>query len=74
MYGDVIGSVLSHGVRIGKGSLIKNSVILPNAVIGENTLIENAVIGSETVISCESSPDTMMHNLLYVVEKTTIQH
>ncbi len=42
--GEVHHSVLFNGVKIGKGSVIKNSVILPNTVIGENAFIENVIV------------------------------
>jgi glucose-1-phosphate adenylyltransferase len=45
IYGTVENSVLFSGVKVGKGSIIKDSVILPNAVIGENVVIEKAVVG-----------------------------
>jgi glucose-1-phosphate adenylyltransferase len=50
IYGEVTKSVISSGVKIGKGSIIKNSVILPHAIIGENVIIENAIIAEGVVI------------------------
>ncbi|WP_409293254.1 glucose-1-phosphate adenylyltransferase [Peribacillus sp. SCS-37] len=50
IHGHIQKSVLSHGVKVGKGSIIRNSVLLPDAVVGENVRIENAVIGSGAVI------------------------
>ncbi|RDY27174.1 glucose-1-phosphate adenylyltransferase [Romboutsia weinsteinii] len=48
--GSVENSVLSHGVEIGKGSIIKDSVIMPNVKIGENVVIEKAMVGESAVI------------------------
>lgn len=48
--GTVDHSILGHNVKVGKGSVIKDSVILPNAVIGENCYIEKAIIGEESYI------------------------
>ncbi|MFA9555764.1 glucose-1-phosphate adenylyltransferase [Evansella sp. AB-rgal1] len=45
IYGQVTRSVLSTEVKIGKGSVVKNSVLLPGATIGEFCVIENAIIG-----------------------------
>ncbi|WP_066063202.1 glucose-1-phosphate adenylyltransferase [Neobacillus soli] len=42
--GEVDNSVLFQGVTIGKGSIIKESVIMPDAVIGSNCLIERAIV------------------------------
>ena len=44
VYGSVENSVISVGVKVLGGTVIKNSVIMPNAVIGENCKIENAVV------------------------------
>ena len=48
--GIVKNSVLSPGVTVGKGSTIKNSVILNDVHIGENCHIEETIIDKETVI------------------------
>lgn len=50
IYGSVENSVLFSGVKVGKGAIIKDSVILPNAVIGENVRIEKAVVGSGILV------------------------
>lgn len=42
--GTVENSVIGRGCVIKKGAVIKNCVILPNAVIGEDTEIENFVV------------------------------
>ncbi len=50
VFGEVHHSVLFYGVHVGKGSLVKDSVIMPNVQIGENVTIYKAIIGSGTVI------------------------
>ncbi|XEC94642.1 glucose-1-phosphate adenylyltransferase [Paenibacillus tarimensis] len=50
VYGDVDHSVLFYGVHVGKGSVIQDSVIMPNVRIGENVTIRRAIIGSGTVV------------------------
>ncbi|RHW30757.1 glucose-1-phosphate adenylyltransferase [Neobacillus notoginsengisoli] len=42
--GDIERSVLFQGVTVEKGSFIKESVIMPDAVIGKNTVIERAIV------------------------------
>ena len=42
--GTVINSVLFSGIRVGKGTVIKNSVIMPNVVIGENVNIDYSIL------------------------------
>jgi glucose-1-phosphate adenylyltransferase len=53
--GKVENSVLFQGVSIGKGTIIKESVIMPEAVIGQNVLIERAIVPGEMLI-----PDGMV--------------
>lgn len=48
--GTVIDSVLSPGVIVSPGCVIKNSVILNGVVIGNNCLIENTIIDKNVVI------------------------
>lgn len=49
--GKVENSVLSEGVYVGKNSIIKDSVIMPNVEIGDNVRIEKAIIGSDAIIN-----------------------
>jgi len=64
--GKVHNSVLSCGVRVGKNSVIKDCVILPNTIIGDHVYIERAVIGSNitikngTVIKSHSSKNEII--------------
>lgn len=51
VHGTVEHSVIFGGVKIGEGSIIKDSVVMPGTVIGKNVKIEKAVIGSGAVIS-----------------------
>ncbi|CAN7696607.1 glucose-1-phosphate adenylyltransferase [Paenibacillus sp. LjRoot56] len=50
IFGDVDHSVLFFGVQVGEGSQIKDSVIMPNAKIGNNVTIIKAIIGENTVV------------------------
>ena len=52
--GKVDHSILSRNVKVGKGSVIKDSVIMPGAVIGENCHIEKAIVGENAVIYDEA--------------------
>jgi glucose-1-phosphate adenylyltransferase len=55
VYGTVDHSVLFYGVQVGEGSVIKDSVIMPNTKIGNNVKITKAIIGEHCVIEdgCE---------------------
>ncbi|MDE6660823.1 MAG: glucose-1-phosphate adenylyltransferase [Anaeroplasmataceae bacterium] len=48
--GTINHSVISPGVKVGEGSVIKDSVILNDVVIGKNCRIENTIIDKETVV------------------------
>jgi glucose-1-phosphate adenylyltransferase len=48
--GRVNRSVLFHGVKIGKDTLIEDSVIMPNAVIGRGARIVRAIVGEGAVV------------------------
>ncbi|WP_160718777.1 glucose-1-phosphate adenylyltransferase [Bacillus sp. USDA818B3_A] len=50
VFGKVENSVLYHGVTVSKGTVIKDSVVLPNTFIGENAVINRSIIGSDSFI------------------------
>lgn len=52
--GNVINSVLSPGVRVGKNSTIKDSVILNNVIISENVEVYQSIIDKKVVIGRNS--------------------
>lgn len=54
VFGEVDHSVLFYGVEIGEGSLIKDSVIMPNVRIGNNVKIYKSIIGEGSVVEDNS--------------------
>ncbi|WP_194192687.1 glucose-1-phosphate adenylyltransferase [Clostridium chrysemydis] len=54
VHGTVENSVLFQGVTIGKGAVIRNSVIMPNSNIEDGVVIDKAIIGSDALIMEES--------------------
>lgn len=48
--GQVDRSILFPRVRIGKNSTVRNSIILTDALIGENVVLDRAIIGEKTVV------------------------
>ncbi|WP_462411220.1 glucose-1-phosphate adenylyltransferase [Neobacillus sp. Marseille-QA0830] len=48
--GEIDHSVLFQGVVVGKGSLIKDSVIMPDSIIGKNCYIEKAIVPCDVTI------------------------
>lgn len=51
VHGKTENSILSNGVYVGKNSIVKDSVIMPNVKIGDNVVIERAIINSNAVIT-----------------------
>ncbi|GAA0072029.1 glucose-1-phosphate adenylyltransferase [Clostridium sardiniense] len=54
VYGKVENSVLFQGVYVGRDTVIKDSVIMPNSYIGDNVSINKAIIGSDVIVNKES--------------------
>ncbi|WP_434793670.1 Glucose-1-phosphate adenylyltransferase [Terrisporobacter petrolearius] len=49
--GTIENTILSHKVEVGEGSIIRNSVIMPNVTIGKNVIIEKAMVAEGAVIN-----------------------
>lgn len=64
--GDIEKSVLFQGVSVGKGSIIRESVIMPDAIVGNNVYIERAIVPSNieipdgTVIRSDDSEEIIL--------------
>lgn len=50
IYGEIHSCVIGSGVQIGKGSIVRDSIIMKDVVIGEGCIIEKAIIAEDTVI------------------------
>jgi glucose-1-phosphate adenylyltransferase len=48
--GNVENSLLFRGVKIGKGAVVKNCIIMQNCEIGEYVTIENAILDKDVVV------------------------
>ena len=55
IYGEVHGSVIGAGVRIGKGTVVRDSIIMKDTVIGEGVTIDKSIIaeGSRIQDHCQ---------------------
>ena len=51
--GVVVNSVLSSGVKVKKGAVVRDSVIMGDVVIGEDSVVSYTIIDSDTVIGKE---------------------
>lgn len=84
IYGEVINSVIGCGVTIGKGSVIRDSIVMNHTTIGdgcelyraivaENTVIEeNAKLGIGPETPNDTAPQIYDHGLVTVGEKSLI--
>ena len=50
IFGYVENSVISDGVTIAKGAIVKDSILFPNAQIGEGAILEKTIVGEGTII------------------------
>lgn len=50
VYGEVYNSVIGAGVTIGKGSVVRDSIIMQGTVIGENVVMDRSIIAENVKI------------------------
>ena len=50
IYGEVHSSVIGAGVTIGKGSVVRDSIIMKGTQIGENVVIDKAIIAETAAL------------------------
>ncbi|MBO5247479.1 MAG: glucose-1-phosphate adenylyltransferase [Eubacterium sp.] len=50
IYGEVYSSVIGANVVIGKGSIVRDSIIMQGAVIGENVILDQAIVAEDCQI------------------------
>ena len=50
IYGEVHNSVIGPNVIIGKGSVIRDSIIMKNTAVGENVVMDKAIVAEDVVI------------------------
>ena len=55
IYGSVSHSVIFAGVKIGKGAIVVDSVLMPHTIVEENATIFKAIIGENAVIGANST-------------------
>ncbi|MBR1391453.1 MAG: glucose-1-phosphate adenylyltransferase [Lachnospiraceae bacterium] len=50
IYGEVYNSVIGSGVSIGKGAVVRDSIVMKDVQIGEHTIIDKSIVGDKTEI------------------------
>ncbi len=48
VYGEVHSCVIGANVTIGKGSVVRDSILMEGVTIGENVVIDKAIIAEDT--------------------------
>jgi len=84
IYGEVYSSIIGCNVEIGKGAVIRDSIIMNDTVIGEGAQINKTIIAENTVIGKgvvtgtgeevdnETDPHIYNNGLVCIGEKTTV--
>lgn len=84
VYGEVYNSVIGCGVTIGKGTVVRDSIIMNETQIGDNCelnkaiIAENVVVGSNVKLGIgeeaenETAPHIYNHGIVTVGEKSVI--
>ena len=50
VYGEIHSSVVGAGVKIGHGSIVRDSIIMKDCVIGDNVVIDKSIVAEGTII------------------------
>jgi glucose-1-phosphate adenylyltransferase len=84
IYGQVINSVIGCGVVIGKGTVVRDSIIMNRTVIGEGCNLDKAIIAEDCTVGDrvqlgvgeeeenDTRPDIYNHGLVTIAEKSVI--
>ena len=70
--GSVENSIISREVKIGKGSVIKNCIIMQKCEIGENCFLDSVIVDKDVKVESGTSLLGTAH-APYVIRKGTIQ-
>ena len=84
IYGEVHNSIIGSGVTVGKGTVIRDSIVMSNTKFGENCVVDKAIIAEDVVIGDNVTlgigsdvpnkvrPDIYNSGLVTIGEKTVI--
>lgn len=70
--GNVENSIISRGVKIGKGTVIKNCIIMQKSQIGENCVLESVILDKDVKVE-SGTVLTGSSQSPFVIRKGTIQ-
>lgn len=69
--GEVENCIIFRGVKVGRGSKLKNAVIMQNSQIMENCVVENVIFDKEVVL-CENKKMIGQETYPLIVGKRTV--
>ncbi len=70
--GTVEGSIISRGVTISKGAIVKDSIILPGAFIGEDAKLDHVIVDKYAIIHHVKALQGTDEELVYVKRRDRI--
>lgn len=70
--GEIENSVISRAVKIGKGSVLKNCIIMQKCTIGENCHLESVILDKDVMVENDTTMIGTVKNP-FVVRKGTVQ-
>ena len=76
--GEVVHSVIGPGAVIGKGAVVRDSIVMGGAVIGENAVVDNGIIaqnvrvGERAVVGCGDYAPSTYKPKVYAFNLTTV--
>ena len=51
IHGTVENSILSPGVTVEKGAVVRDSILLPDSVVGEGAVVERTILNEKSAIA-----------------------
>ncbi|MGD6774009.1 MULTISPECIES: GlgC family sugar phosphate nucleotidyltransferase [Bacillaceae] len=70
--GHVENSIIFRGVKIGKGTVVKNSIVMQKGVIGENCVLDSVILDKDVKVE-DGTSLTGKTDSPYLVKKGSVQ-
>ena len=55
IYGEVYNSILSPGVTVEKGAVVRDSILLPESTVGEGACVERTILNENASIAANAA-------------------
>ena len=76
IYGTVVNSILSGGVVVKEGAIVKDSIIMDDVVVGENARIFTAIVDSDVIVgegATVGTENAAKDNIVVVAKGTEVK-